>query len=599
MNNSTKLFELFSEHGISYCASVSGGGIMYLVDAVCQNKKMHTRFFHHEQSAAFAAESYARASGKIGVCLITIGPGVANAVAGAFSCFINSVPCIFISGAKRSNIETDYQKIRFNYPQDVDTKTIVSGVVKKFYEVSSGNQLEGIVVEAIKVANSGRPGPVWISIPLDIQGSVFFSSNKSASKKLDKLSPKKQDSLVDISSKVKKFIKGSKKPVFIIGRGAESVMRNSAYKNFLKKCPLPFITTIGSNHVIAAAGSRNLGFLGPTGRRAANLVLSEADSIIALGSGLDIDNTGFDRLKFFENKKVLIINSDPDLDISDSCKSTSKILIDIKSIDFEKLTHTFKKNFPSDFVGWKKFAIAVESLFSIDWEVTRNLTNKKVDPYYFLAELGRVLPKNIGIAGGISLDVHAFSHVVKLKESQEFFLSPHCGQLGWDLPAAVGICDSGKYDSVLCITGDGSAMFNIQELSTLASTKINATVIILDNAGYNSIRTSQDIHLSGRRFGSDLSQLQFPNWELLAKAFNFNFIEIKSNAEVPSMLPKLLEKKRLLVRVLVDPDRSRTPRLVSKISNGKFLSPNLAEQYPFLDPTHSNELAKLKSEYGV
>lgn len=598
MNNSTKLFELFSAQGISYCASVSGGGIMYLVDAVCLNKKIHTRFFHHEQSAAFAAESYARASGKIGVCLVTIGPGVANAVAGAFSCFINSVPCIFISGAKRSNIETDYQKNRFNYPQDVDTKSIVSGVVKKFYEVSSSNQLEGIVADAINVAHSGRPGPVWISIPLDIQGSVFISSSKSPAKKLDRLNLKKKNDLIDISTKVENFLKRSQKPVFIVGRGAESVMRNSAYKNFLRKCPLPFITTIGSNHVIASAGNRNLGFLGPTGRRAANLVLSEADSIIALGSGLDIDNTGFDRLKFFENKKVLIINSDPDLDISDSCKSVSKILIDIKSIDFEGLVHVFK-NPIANFLEWKKFAIAVENLFSIDWEVSRNITKKKVDPYYFLNELGKVLPKNIGIAGGISLDVHAFSHVVKLKESQEFFLSPHCGQLGWDLPATVGICDSGKYDSVLCITGDGSAMFNIQELGTLASTDKNITVIILDNAGYNSIRTSQDIHLSGRRFGSDLSQLQFPNWELLAKAFNYNFIEIKSNAEVSSMLPKLVGKKRLLVRVLVDPDRSRTPRLVSKITNGKFLSPNLAEQYPFLDAYHCNELKKLKSKHSI
>jgi acetolactate synthase-1/2/3 large subunit len=210
-----------------------------------------------------------------------------------------------------------------------------------------------------------------------------------------------------------------------------------------------------------------------------------------------------------------------------------------------------------------------------------------------------MLPKNVGIAGGISLDVHAFSHVVKLKDSQEFFLSPHCGQLGWDLPAAVGICDSNKYNSIYCITGDGSAMFNIQELATLASTNKNITVIILDNAGYNSIRTSQDIHLSGRRFGSDLKQLQFPNWKLLAKAFKFNFIEIKNNSEVYTKLSKLKGNGQFLIRVLVDPDRSRTPRLVSKIVNGKFLSPNLAEQYPFLDEVINLELAKLKSKYGI
>jgi acetolactate synthase-1/2/3 large subunit len=470
--------------------------------------------------------------------------------------------------------------------------------VKKFYEIKSGDNLSDIVAESIEVANSGRPGPVWISVPLDIQGSLFLSTKESDSKKSFKSIKSIDDDGIDISAKLEKFLKGSKKPIFIIGRGAESVMRSSGYKNFLKKCPLPFITTIGTNHVISAAGSRNLGFFGPTGRRAANLVLSEADAIIAIGSGLDIDNTGFDRLKFFDNKKVLIINSDPDLDISDACKSTSKILVDIKKINFNALT-SFCKISVEKFLKWKKFSSSVESLFSIDWEVSRNLTSKKVDPYYFLSKLGKMLPKNVGIAGGISLDVHAFSHVVKLKDSQEFFLSPHCGQLGWDLPAAVGICDSNKYNSIYCITGDGSAMFNIQELATLASTNKNITVIILDNAGYNSIRTSQDIHLSGRRFGSDLKQLQFPNWELLAKAFKYNFIEIKNNSEVSTKLSKLKGNGQLLIRVIVDPDRSRTPRLVSKIANGKFISPNLAEQYPFLDEAYNLELAKLKSKYGI
>jgi acetolactate synthase I/II/III large subunit len=582
---SDRLFAALTARGVSYCTCVSGGGIMFLVDAVARCPGMQTRFFHHEQAAAYAAEAYARARSAPAVCLVTIGPGVANAIAGAFSCYINSVPCVFISGAKRSNVLTRYRTQRFTFPQDADTKSLAHGTVKQFIELSPEDDLDKTAARALKIAVSGRPGPVWLSVPLDVQGMAADSDQPSA---FGRPSRRRQD----ISGPVGRFLGRVRKPLFMVGRGVEPVMRDVSYREFLTHIGLPFVTSIGSNHTIAAAGANNLGFFGPTGRRAANQILHEADGLIAIGSGLDIDNTGFDRGRFFDGKAVLAINTDRHLNLGADCADFEKLTVDTRGVDFARL-QTAVLDRSHRFAPWQAFVAQVTALLPLDWEVHNNLGPKAVDPYLFSLDLARRLPAKVGISGGISLDVLAFSHAATLAVGQDLYISSHCGQLGWDIPAAVGLCDSGLYEHVICITGDGSAMFNLQELATLASCKQDVTLFILDNLGYNSIRTSQDMHLGGRRVGSDLTHLSFPRWSSLAAAFGFEFDEILENHEIADRLSKVLRPGKRIVRVAVDPDRSRTPRLVSRISGGKFQSPGLEDQFPFL----ADDLAVRLTDY--
>jgi acetolactate synthase-1/2/3 large subunit len=586
---SDRLFALLAAQGVTYCACVSGGGIMFLVDAATRAAGIKTRFFHHEQSAAFAAEAHARAHSAPAVCLVTIGPGVANAIAGAFSCYVNSVPCVFISGAKRSNVTTDYRTQRFTFPQDADTAALARGTVKAFFDLSPTDDLARVATRALKIATSGRPGPVWISVPLDVQGTEDTSDPVSAVAR--KVRPRRRD----IAATVGEFLGRVRKPLFMVGRGAEPVMRDPAYRACLAQCGLPFVTSIGSNHTIAAAGPNNLGFFGPTGRRAANQILHEADGLIAIGAGLDIDNTGFDRARFFGGKAVLAINSDPHLNLGADCPDFTRLLLDTRRIDFARLRKALVAAAPR-FAPWQTFTAEVSALLPVEWEVQNNLGPKAVDPYLFSLELARRLPARVGIAGGISLDVHAFSHVAKLAVGQDFYLSSHCGQLGWDIPAAVGLCDSGLYGHVVGITGDGSTMFNLQEFATLSSCPQDVTIFILDNSGYNSIRTTQDIHLGGRRVGSDLGSLKFPQWSALAGAFGFEFEEILSNDEIASKLERTLLPAKRMVRVAVDPERSRTPRLVSRISGGKFQSPGLDDQFPYLPDELAARLARSRAE---
>jgi acetolactate synthase-1/2/3 large subunit len=585
---SDQLFSALAARGVSYCACVSGGGIMYLVDAVARCPSIRTRFFHHEQSAAFAAEAHARALSAPAVCLVTIGPGVANAVAGAFSCFVNSVPCIFVSGAKRSNVTTHYRTQRFTFPQDADTRSLTRGAVKQFIELTAKDDFDALVARALRIATAGRPGPVWLSVPLDVQG-LEVDLQRHAPR-----SPRRRRAR-DISGAVQQLLGRVRKPLIMVGRGAEPVMRDASYQAFVADAGLPFVTSIGSNHTIAAAGPNNLGFFGPTGRRAANQILNEADGLIVIGAGLDIDNTGFDRVRFFAGKAVLTVNSDRNLDLGSDCADAVHLTVDSRDIDYTLLRAALIAA-SGRFDPWRSFVAEVSELLTVSWEVDTNLGAKAVDPYLFSAELGRRLPARVGIAGGISLDVHAFSHAATLGVGQDFYLSSHCGQLGWDIPAAVGLCDSGLYDHVIGITGDGSAMFNLQELATLSTCAPDVTLFILDNLGYNSIRTSQDMHLGGRRNGSDLAHLNFPRWSTTARAFGFEYDEILENCDIAAKLADVLRRGKRIVRVAVDPERSRTPRLVSRISGGKFQSPGLEDQYPFLAEEPAGRLAGYRAE---
>lgn len=575
MTFSDLLFANLAVLGVDYCACVPGGGIMYLVDSVAKNEQFSVKYFHHEQSAGIAAEAYCKAKNIPSACLVTIGPGVANAVSSAFSAFINSAPVIFISGAKRSTVASNYQTQRFTFPQDADTRALVSGVVKGYWELSSVDSLENTIKTAYDLANSGRPGPVWISVPLDVQGKgVEGVEGVDVKARLRNKQPKR-----NILLELQNFLNNAERTVLITGDGVNCISQNEDYKNFLANINLPCITSIGSNHTITHANKLNLGVFGPAGRRAANIALSKADSIIALGTGFDIDITGFDRKSFFSNKKLLQINSDPNLDVHEA-NEFLRIIVNIADVDFSVL-----RNISHEQLNWADSCIKLNKFLSPDFEIKYHKNDQctGVDPYFFASKIGNKLGDKAALVAGISLDVVSLSHSVALKPSQRLFISKHCGQLGWDIPATLGVAHTNLYDQIVCITGDGSIMFNLQELATLSSVPQHVHIFIYDNDGYNSIRTSQHAHLGGRLFGSTLNDLNFPDWMKLAHAFGFTYFEILNDFEVEEKIISSLSILKTLTIVKVDANRSRTPRLVSKIINGQFQSPNLAEQFPYLE----------------
>ncbi len=573
MRFSDAFVDALIECGVDYVTCVSGGGIMYLVDSVGKAKNLQSRYLHHEQAAAFAAEGYTRATGKLSACLVTIGPGVANAVSGAFSCFLNSQPVLFISGAKRTNIQTNYHLDRFNFPQDGNSRAMVEPVVKGFWELTESDDVLQAVESATHVANSGRRGPVWISIPLDVQACMKLKSGRS-------LKPRPRAStMVNFSEKIQTFINKNKKTVLILGSGIAQAANTPAFRNVLKHLHLPTTCTVAANHTGFGGGELFLGVIGPLGRRAANHIINDADSLLLIGSRLDLDMTGFDRDSFFRNKNILSVNEDSMHFIREASQfdllAQNPDYVDYSSI---RLGASHQSN-------WARYAVKLNSILAAEREADfeREDDLLGVNPRKFAEKLSLLAPQRTAFVTGISLDIWTVSHSIRLTANSRIFGSEHCGQLGWDLPAGIGVADSEKFERVVYVTGDGSIMFNLQELATFCKTSTPITVCIYDNAGYNSIRISQDTHLDKHRYGSDLHSLGFPDWELLAAAFGFDYFQITDDTLIASTLSEAFRSMRSFVRVAIDPERNRSPRLVSKIVNGRFESPRLTEQFPPLD----------------
>lgn len=595
MRVADKVFKTLNKLGSNYAAGVAGGGIMFLVDALKKNKDFQLQFFHHEQSAAFAAEAYARCTQSLPVCFATIGPGVTNIVSGAFSCFINSVPCFFVTGAKRSNVSTDYSLERFSFPQDCNTEAVARGVVKKFHELKHEDDVERIVTDLAIEAISNRPGPVWLSIPLDVQSSIAVDG--SGSSKVSGNSPIKKHFLSTLSEPAIQqlclALAKSSKPILILGHGLEKVFLSCQFREFLRECYLPVATSIGANHLIVSAGDSAVGFFGPTGRRAANYALVEADLIIGLGFRFTSDVIGFNQEAFFGDRHVFALVDDPAFRLPPSVSGEIFVFLP-EEIPFGKIIEVTKSQ-KDKFNPWCTYIQDVKSILTDDREIQSNKHGSKVDPYYLGDVLLKHLQEGSGIAGGIALEITALSHSMSFKNGHEFYLSSHAGQLGWDLPAAIGLAHSGRYRSVVCITGDGSIMFNLQELATLSKVDCGVTIFVIDNSGYNSIRTTQDTHLGGVYAGSTLEDLTFPDWQYIAKAFGFTWVRINRDDDLDTFFSTWNQTGKIFVQIVVDPDRGRTPRLVSKIKNGSFETPRLDNQYPPLPDDVIEALQRAKN----
>jgi acetolactate synthase-1/2/3 large subunit len=589
-----RVFKTLSDRGCKYAAGVAGGGIMFLVDALKKNKSYQLQFFHHEQSAAFAAEAFARATSTLPVCFATIGPGVTNVLSGAFSCFINSVPCFIVTGAKRSNVETHYGRERFRFPQDCNSAAIAQGVVKQFYELKIDDDIARVVNELANTALSGRPGPVWLSIPLDVQASAqsnlptqYFPGNYARVE--NKSTHLVQEQVLNVlATRLQKSVK----PLLIVGHGIERICWNEPFKRFLRTIGLPVVTSIGANHLINASEEMSLGVFGPTGRRAANRVMLEADLLIGLGFRFTPDTIGFDQNAFFGKRPVIVLTDDPEFELPENVESWI-FHIRPEELPLEDMMRVVNDNHPH-LSRWVEYTKIVNATLTTELEVSLSKSEIKVDPYFFSDIFLKYLEEEIAIAGGISLEIVALSNSMSFKKRHEFYVSSHAGQLGWDLPAAIGLAHTGRYKAVVCFTGDGSLMFNLQEIATLARVSCGATIFVIDNSGYNSIRTTQETHLNRVYVGSTLDDLAFPDWHYLAKAFGFLFQRISSNDDVQPFLENWNQSGKYLVQVMVDPDRGRTPRLVSSIKDGKFVTPRLDEQFPALSDAVLNTLNRAK-----
>ncbi len=575
---------------------VTGGGALFLNDALFKNKRIKKYFCHHEQACAMAAEAYYRSSLKPALVQVTTGPGGINALNGIFGAYVDSIPVIVISGqVKSENIsKLTLPNLRQFGDQEANITEIVKPITKysKLIQTKDINAINHILDEALFFAMEGRKGPVWIDVPIDIQGEIIDlkKSNKILSKKNYKID--KKESKPNINAKIDfilKKLKKAKRPVLICGNGIRFSNSYNLFRTIIKKLKIPILTVWNSHDLIENDHDLYCGRPGLDGERAGNFVIQNSDLLIILGARMHVRQVGFNYKTFARKAYKIMI----DIDQAELLKKNLNINYKVKTeINFflTQLKLKIRKYNPTishiSYLRWSKDKVLKFPVFQKKFLKSKKNT---INPYVFLDYLFKKLDnKSTVITGDGTAAVITFK-VAEIKKNQRLFTNKGCASMGYDLPALYGsICsEKSKKKSerqFYCITGDGSIMMNLQELETLKNLGRNFCIFLLNNEGYHSIRQTQKNFFKTEKGCGPGSGLSFPNFKSVSKTFGLKYMLIKKISDLKK-IDKIVGDKtnQILCEVFIDKNQLFEPRIVSyKNKKGKLFSPPLEDMTPRL-----------------
>lgn len=586
MNVSEYVFEQLATRGITDVFTVTGGGIMHLTDALGSNPDITYWCNYHEQACAIAAESYARLSGRLGVCLVTAGPGATNALSGLVSAWMDSTPVLVLAGQVRRDLASDFSRWRQVGPQEVDSLRMATAVAKFAERVDDPSSISEVLERAIAAATSGRPGPAWVEIPLDIQASDLAADSPGHGQRAGtSVPPGLSERASTDMRRVREAIGQSSRPVIVAGKGIRIAGAQATFDDVARRLQIPVVTTIGGMDVLGEDHPLNFGRFGPTGQRRANFVVQNSDLLLAVGTGLSVAAIGFDTSGFAPHAAKMMVNIDEgelakpnlSLDVAVHCDlapflaamatgSRTRSALSPARSEWLEICREWKLRYP---------------LLTADH--TRDPHH--VNSYYLAHALSRALGEDDVVLTGNSLDAHSVFHSFAVKSGQRVYTNTNYGAMGWDLPALVGACVAHRGERVILVTGDGSLQFNVQELLTIGRHHMNARIFVLNNGGYQAIRATQKAFCAGRLMGSDEESGVFnPSFDDLASAYGLRYARIIDNAAVDEELDGFLEADGpLLCEVNLAYQQERTPRVQSRrLEDGTMESGSLQDQYPFL-----------------
>lgn len=574
------VFKFLKEHGIEQAFMLPGGGAMHLVDSL-GNSGMPYVVFQHEQGAAIASEAYGQHANKPCLLLTTSGPGATNAITGVTAGWIDSTPMFVISGqAKRSDLigSTGVRQIGSQEVQIID---MVKPITKYAVQIMQPEKIRYHLEKALYECMNGRPGPVWLSIPLDVQGAIIDED------KLEGYTPDISIQMddIEINSAVKgtlNLLKDSKKPLLIAGNGIKLSGAEESLYRFIDRTGIPVETTWKTIDMFDENYIYYVGHPGIMGDRAANKIVQESDLIIDIGSRLDTSITAFNDQHFGMNAKKVIVDIDQhEIDRMDMSKD---VAISCDAGQFiEKLLDQLS-NEHYDFSKWLNDCKSFRQKYPVVTEAHKN-TGEFVSAYYFIDELCKLLrnddvivPESSGGAGEITYQ--AF----KVKKGQKIKNAAGLGSMGFGLPYSIGSCIANDKRRTILINGDGAFQLNIQELETLHRLNLPVKIFIWDNTGYASIRSMQRNNFKGHYVASSPdSGFTTPDTAKVAKAYGFDTYQMNTNEDMLKLLPELMrDDKPLLCIVKVSPDETCWPRVKAMPQpDGSMKSGVLENMWPF------------------
>ena len=582
------IIETLLENGIKDAFCVVGGGAMHLDNALATHEQMKIVFNHHEQACAMAAEAYARISGKMACVCVTSGPGGLNALNGVEGAWVDNIPMIVIAGHPRyaTTVEPTNLNLRYRGVQEFDIISAVKGMTKYAKLIKNPLSAKYEVQKAIDLANQGRKGPVWLSIPLDVQGVTIDTNMLYPTVKIQdepySLSPETMQKCFEV-------ISSAKRPCILTGSGIRAANAIEEFKTFIKLLQIPVVGGALNADILPLNAPYYYGPSGSRGPRSGNFILQNADVILVLGNSLGTLQTGFNQKEFAPSAKVIMVDAEPD----EAKKPDIHVDFSIYS-DLKKFLSVSQKYFAKINISesWKTYCAKIKEKYcKIEYEKPFDSENRISAGRFW--EISRpLLPENIVLAMGNSTSVAGgiLSSGV-LKENQRVITNCNCGSMGYDLPAAIGSAvASGK--TVLCATGDGSIMMNLQELQTIKHYNLPVKIIIFSNDGYDALRNTWKNFFNGKFVGCDASSgVSFPSFKKVAECFDMPYNLCETEENVKDSLEWLFKQDSCAILEVKEKYNDPIyPKIQSKMNDdGTFVTPALHDMYPFLSADEMKE----------
>ena len=568
---------------INFVFLVTGGGAMFLNDGIAKSKKIKGIFNNHEQACAMAAVGYSKLNNEIAVVMPTTGCGATNTITGLLDAWQDSNKVIFISGNVKSKETTFLSKVplrKFGV-QEANIIEIVKSITKYSEMVIEPNTISYHLEKAFHVCSSGRPGPVWLDIPMDVQGAFVYE---------DDLIHYEPEKATEVNIDFDKFISmltAAKRPIIIAGYGIYLSNTQKKFKDFVEKYQIPITFTYLGIDFLPSNHPQYVGRLGTKGDRAGNFAVQNSDLVISFGSSLSVSVTGFQYETFARDAKIVVV----DIDQHEHKKGTIRIDYEINHC----LSHFFEKipNFSHDIdQNWKNKCRYWRDQWPVFSE-TYYKTDDGINMYLILEELSKRLNTNEIVVSDAGSAYYVTSQTLKIKENVRYITSGAQAEMGFTLPASIGaaIASNGKR-TIIGITGDGSFQMNIQELQTIVNYNLPIKIFILNNGGYLSIRNTMDKFFESRYFGTDArSGLALPSSEKIAKAYEIPYFSLKNLNDINLNLDTIIKSPGYSITEIFCPFKQDIlPSSSTKEDeNGKLYSPPLEYMFPFLTDEEFNK----------
>lgn len=587
---------LVEKYGIKHCFLVTGGGAMHLNDSIGHTKGLKYICNHHEQASAIAGEGYYRASGQLAVTCVTTGPGGTNAITGVLGQYLDSIPGLYISGQiKTSTYKHTYPYLNLRQlgDQEADIVSMVTPITKYAKTIYNPLDVKYELDKAIAIALDGRPGPVWLDVPLDVQGATVDETQfKEFDPALEIIDPVKHALVDEQIKQLIENIKAAKSPVIYVGNGVRLAKREKEFITLAEKLNIPVVTSISGSDIIWHNHKLCFGKPGICGDRIGNIMVQNSDLLIVMGTRLSIRQVSYAyELLAPKAFKVMV-----DIDLAEMQKPTLNIDMPIhvnlsEFIDKMLVALDGEKELPK-FERWIEWGRNIEGKIPTLFDDNPDCEGY-ANSYKFADELFKQLHNGDVVVTGNGTAYTCTYQAMQVNEGVRVFANQGCAAMGYGLPAAIGACVSNESGKTICVTGDGSIQMNLQELQTIVTYKLPLKLFVLENESYLAIKTTQKAFFKGNFTGSNpASGVICPDLKRIAEAYGIPFVRVSNNEALESTISEVLNAEGAMIcEVRMHPEQTLFPKSASFMDKetGKITSAPLEKMAPFMSDELQDE----------